>query len=71
MFAGENFLKGFSLKVVCSRNVSKKKFQLLSTKIKFSSDEVFDIYVEFLGDLHIDNNTYNILIQKANSYIQV
>ena len=37
----------------------------------FSPDEVFDTYVAFLGDLHIDNNTYNILIQKANSYIHV
>ena len=68
MSASENFVKGFYLKLVRSRNASKK-YQLLPTEIEFSPDEVFDIYVEFSGNLHIDTNTYNILIQKANSYI--
>ena len=56
-------------KLVRSRIASKKKYQLLPTEIIFSPDEVFDTYVEFLEDLHIDTNTYNILIKKANSYI--
>ena len=66
---GENFLKGFYLKLVRSRNASKKKYQLLPNEVVFSPDEVFDTYVEFSDDLHIDSITYNILIQKANSYI--
>ena len=49
--------------------LAKKKQQLLPTEIVFFPDEVFDIYVEFWEDLHIDTNTYNILIQKAHSYI--
>ena len=36
----------------------------------FSSDETFDISAEFSEDLHIDTNTCNILIQKANCYIK-
>ena len=35
---------------------------VLPTKIIFSPNEVFDTYVEFLEDLHIDTNTSNILI---------
>ena len=54
---------------VRSRNISKKNYELLLTEIVFSPDEVFAIYVEFSEELHIDTNTYNILIQKANSYI--
>ena len=41
--AGEKFFKGFYLKLVHSRNASKKKYQLLPTEIIFSPDEVFDI----------------------------
>ena len=48
-----------------------KKPQLMPTELVFSPDEVFDTYVEFSEDLHIDTNTYNIFIQKANSYIYV
>ena len=66
---GENFLKGFNLKLVRSRNASKRKYRLLPNAIVFSPDEVFDTYVKFSDNLHIDNITYNILIQKANSYI--
>ena len=46
-----------------------KKYKFLPTEIVFPPDEDFDICVEFSEDLHIDTNTYNILIQKANSYI--
>ena len=62
----------FYLKLVLSRNASKKiikKNELLLTEIAFSPDEIFDLHVEFSEDLRIDTNTYNILNQKANSYI--
>ena len=61
--AGENFLKGFYLKLGRSRNASRKNYQLLPIEILFSPDEVFDTYVKFSEDLHIDTNTYNILIK--------
>ena len=63
--AGEKFLKGFYLKLIRSRNAN----QLLPNVIVFSADDVFDIYVEFSEDLHINSNTCNILIPKANAYI--
>ena len=74
--AGETFLKGFYLKLVWSRNAIKKsknnqQQQLLLTEIVFSPNEVFNTYVEFLENLHIDFNAFNILIQKSNSYIKV
>ena len=62
--AGEKVSKRFYLKLVQSRNTSKKK-KLLPTEIVFLQDEIFDTYVEFSEDLHIDTNTYNILIQKV------
>ena len=34
-------------------------------EIVFSPHKAFDTYVEFPEDLHIDTNTYNILIQEA------
>ena len=40
--------------------LQKMKSQLSPTKIIFSLDDVFDTNVEFLEDLHIDTNTYNI-----------
>ena len=52
-----------------AKKKKKREKELLLTEIVFSPDEVFDIFVEFLEDLHIVTNTYNILIQKANSYI--
>ena len=53
--------------MVAKKKKSEKELWL--TEIVFSPDEVFDIFVEFLEDFHIDNNTYNIFIQKTNSYI--
>ena len=43
---GERFLKGFYLKLLSSKHISRKKFQLLLTPIAFAQDELFDTYVE-------------------------
>ena len=62
----------FYLKLVLSRNASKKiikKNELLLTDLAFSPGEIFDLHVKFSEHLRIDTNTYNILNQKANSYI--
>ena len=42
---GEKFLKEYYLKQCRSKQISKKKFQILSTPIVFAPDEVFDTYV--------------------------
>ena len=61
------FFKGFYLKMARSKNVGKKKYQILPTV--FSPDEVFDPYIEFSEDLYLDINIHNSLLQKANSHI--
>ena len=75
IFASEKFLKRFywSRNVLLIKKWSSwfnqemlaNKYQLLPAKMVFSPDEVFDIYVEFSEDKHIDTNTYNIMIQKS------
>ena len=48
---GERFLKGFYLKLLRSKHISRKKFQLLLTPIAFAQDELFDTYVEITEGL--------------------
>ena len=67
--AGEMFFKDFYLKMARSKNVAKKKYQILPTEIVFSPDEVFDTYMEFSEDLYLDINIHNSLLQKASSHI--
>ena len=64
---GEIFLKGYYLKQCRSKQVSKKKFQILSTPIVFAPDEVFDTYVDITDDLYLDLQSFKFLIQKANT----
>ncbi len=67
--SGEKFLRGFYLKMTRSRNINKKKFTVLPTPIYLAPDEICDTYVDITSDLYLDINTYNVLIQKANSYM--
>ena len=57
------------LKQCCSKQISKKKFQILSTPIVFVPDEVFDTYVDIMDDLYLDVQSFKLLIQKANTYM--
>ena len=67
---GEMFLKGHYLKQCRSKNINQKKFQILPTPIVFSPDEVFDTYIDIdIDGLHLDTQSYNLLIQKATSYM--
>ena len=66
---GEKFLKGYYLKQWRSKQLSKKKFQILPTPIVFAPDEVFDTYVDITDDLYLDVQSFEILIQKANFYM--
>ena len=52
--AGEQFLKGFYLKMTRSKNSNKKKFQVLPTEILFAPDEVFGTYIDISGYLYLD-----------------
>ena len=65
--ARDKFFKGFYLKMARSRQVNKKKFQVLPTEIVFTPDEVFDTYIDISEDLHLDVENFKHLIQKANS----
>ena len=66
---GEKFLKEYYLKQCRSKQISKKKFQILSTPIVFAPDEVFDTYVDITDDLYLDVQSFKLLIQKANTYM--
>ena len=65
--AGEMFFKGFYLKLARSKNVGKKKYQILLTEILFSPDEVLDTYIEFSEDLYLNINIHNSLILIFNN----
>ena len=54
------------MKLVRSRNAKVKQFSTLPTRIVITPDEIYDIYVDFKGDLKLDINVYNMLIRKAN-----
>ena len=55
---GEKFLKGYYLKQCRSKQISKKKFQILPTPIVFAPDEVFDTYVDITDDLYFDVQSF-------------
>ena len=66
---GEKFLKGYYLKQCRSKQIRKKKFQILPTPIVFAPDEVFNTYVDITNDLYLDVQSFEILIQKADFYM--
>ena len=51
-----------------SKHISKKKFQIIPTLIAFAPNEVCDTYVCISDDLHLDVQSFKLLIQKAGSY---
>ena len=67
----EKFLKGYYLKQCRSKQISKKKFQILSTPIVFAPDEVFDTYVDIMDDLDLDVQFFKLLVKKANTYMLI
>ena len=54
-----------------TKQISKKKCQILSTPIVFAPDEVFDTYVDIKDDLYLDVQFFKVLIQKANTYMHI
>ena len=65
----EKYLKRFYLKMSRYKQFIKKKFQVLPTPIVFAPDEVCDTYVDIFNDLHLDVQSFKLLIQKVISYI--
>ena len=68
---GEKFLKEYYLKQCRSKQISKKKFQILSTPIVFAPDEVFDTYVDITDNLYLDVQSLKLLIQQVNTYMKI
>ena len=56
---GENLLIRYYLKQCRSKQISKKKFQILSTPIVFAPDEIFDTYVDITDDLYLDVQSFS------------
>ena len=52
-----------------SKQINKTMFQIQLTPIAFAPDEVWNIYVDISNDLHLDIQSFKLLIQKANSYV--
>ena len=63
--AGSRYFTGQYLKTVRSKNMNKKKFELLTNAVYITPDEVHDSYVNIDEDMMIDIQHYNALIQKA------
>ena len=56
---------------MCSKQISKKKFQILSTPIVFAPNEVFDTYVDITDNLYLDVQSLKLLIQQVNTYMKI
>lgn len=67
IMAGEKYFKGNYLKVVRSRKMNFKKFDVLPLEVLVSPDEIYDTYVEINEQMHLDHDLYNSLIRKALS----
>ena len=61
---GENLLIRYYLKQCRSKQISKKKFQILSTPIVFAPDEIFDTYVDITDDLYLDVQSFSFWFKK-------
>ena len=62
---GELYLRGNYLKVVRSKNVRWKKFEILNYEVLILPDEVFETFVEVTDDLTISCRSYLALKERA------
>ena len=62
---GSMYFTGHYLKIVRSRNISYKKFEMLPLIVYITPDEIHDNYVEINDDMLLSTDIYNALIQKA------
>ena len=62
---GELYLRGNYLKVVRSKNMLWKKFEILNYEILISPDEVFETFVEVADELSMSFGWYLALKERA------
>ena len=55
---GEKFIKGYYLEQCHSKQISKKKFQILLTSIVFALDKAFDTYVDVTDEFFSENQNF-------------
>lgn len=67
IFTGEKCFQGNYFKLVRSRNINYKKFDILQEEVLISPDEINDTYVEINENMMLDATMYNALIWKALS----
>ena len=62
---GELYLRGNYLKVVRSKNMLLKKFEMLNYEVLIPPDEVFETFVEVADDLTTSCRSYVALEERA------
>ena len=62
---GELYLRGNYLKVVRSKNVRWKKFEILNYEVLILPDEVFETFVKVADDLTMSCRSYLALKERA------
>ena len=62
---GEQFFRGYYLKLVRSQNSTAKQFELIERELLIPSDEINDTNVDINDSLQININVYNALINKG------
>ena len=62
---GELYLRGNYLKVVISKNMPWKKFEILNYEVLIAPDEVFQTFVEVADDLTMSCHSYLALKERA------
>ena len=62
---GEQFFRGYYLKLVRSRNSTAKQFEVIERELLIPLDEINDTYVDINDSLQININVYNALINKV------
>ena len=62
---GEQFFRGYYLKLVRSRNSTARQFEVIERKLLIPSDEINDTYIDINDSLRININVYNVLINKV------
>ena len=62
---GEQFFRGYYLKLVRSRNSTAKQFEVIERELLIPPDEINDTYVDINDSLQININVYNALINKV------
>ena len=62
---GEQFFRGYYLKLVRSRNSTAKQFKVIERELLIPPDQINDTYVDINDSLQINISVYNALINKV------